>query len=400
MSITDSASITLPEPWPSRVRGGAPHIEMSELPSLPEGLAPGECLILRAANFEPVGLGLFDPEAKVLRTMPAGPEEAFDERFLHRRIHRALELRGRLGLIGEETAFRLINGEGDGLPGFLADVYARHVVLYLLSESLRPHAALVAKVIESELHPKSILSKVRPAGEVQTGKIPFQVEFGTEPPPALVVREDEIAYEVHLTGGINTGLFVDMREARRALRLWFGGKSVLNTFSYTGSFSVLAALEGARSVTSVEFAAGALEWTKTNFRLNGLNPDDDKYRFVRDDVFEFLKKSRRHEKEFDVVILDPPAKTVVPGRRWFLKSDYDRLIAHALKAAAPGALLVVASSCHAVNPDKLDSHIRAAARDSGRRLRLVESIGLPVDFPTQMIHPQSRYLKCSFLLAD
>lgn len=400
MPTSELASLTLPEPWPSRVRGGAPQIDLVELPGIPEGLGPGESLTLRADNFEPVGIGLFDPDAQVLRTMPAGADECFDERFLHRRIHQALELRGRLGLIGAETAFRLLNGEGDGLSGFLCDVYARHAVLYLLSESLRPHAAMIAKVIESELHPKSILSKVRPVSEVPTGKIPFHVEFGAEPPAALGVREDDVAYEVHLTGGINTGLFVDMREVRRALRLWFSGKRVLNTFSYTGSFSVLAALEGARSVTSVEFASGTLEWTKTNFRLNGLDPDQERYRFVRDDVFEFLKKSRRHEKDFDVVILDPPAKTTVPGKRWFLKSDYDRLIGHALKVAAPGALLVVASSCQMVSPDKLDSQIRAAARDSGRRLRLVESIGLPPDFPTQMIHPQSRYLKCLLLLVD
>lgn len=400
MPTTEPFSLTLKDPWPSRVRGGAPVIELGEVDTLPEGLSPGECLVLRAPNFEPVGLGLYDPDQGVVRSMPASPDETFDERFLHRRIHQALELRGRLGLVGEESAYRLLNGEGDGLSGFLVDVFARHVVIYLLSDALKTHAPLLAKVIESELHPHSIISKVRPGGEATPGKAPFQVEYGAAPPDALVVREDDVAFEVHLTGGLNTGLFLDAREVRRALRQWVAGKRVLNTFSYTGGFSVVAALEGARGVTSVEFASGALEWSRTNFRLNGLAPEKEGYRFVRDDVFEFLKNARRHEKEWDVVILDPPVKTVVPGRRWFLKSDYDRLIGRALSVCAPGALLVVSSSCQSITPDKLDAQIRSAARDAGRRLRLVETIGLPPDFPTQMIHPQARYLKSCFLLVD
>ena len=191
-----------------------------------------------------------------------------------------------------------------------------------------------------------------------------------------------------------------MREVRRALRPWFHGRSVLNTFCYTGSFSVVAALENAKSVVSVDFSAGVLDWAKTNFQLNELNVNDKRFKFVRDDVFEFLRVSRRHDKMFDVVILDPPATTTVPGRRWYLKSDYGRLMGHALKVVSPGGLIVVAATCTASRPEKLETQIREAARESGRRLRLADSLGLPSDFPTQMIYPQARHLKCYLLLAD
>ncbi len=206
-------------------------------------------------------------------------------------------------------------------------------------------------------------------------------------------------YEVHLTGGINTGLFLDMREVRRSLRPWLRGQSVLNLFSYTGSFSMLSVREGAKSITSVDFAQGVLDWTKTNLSLNEI-PLSKTIRFERDDVFEYLKTARRHDQMFDVIILDPPAKTTVPNKRWYIKSDYGRLIAHALKVLSPGGLLVVAASCIASRPEKIESQIREAARETQRRLRLVGAPGLPADFPTQMIQPSARHLKCFFLMAD
>ena len=400
MVTAEPISLTLSDPWPSRVRGGIPFLELAELATPVEGAEPGDVITLRAANFEPLGLAIYDPESGRLWSLPSSPDEVFDEKFLHRRVHQAVELRGRLGFPTEDSAYRLINGEGDGLPGFLVDVYSRHVVVYSLSPALDRHAPLLAKVIAEELHPHSVISKIRPTGELVTGKLPFRVEFGTEPPTDIVVREGGVAYEVHLTGGLNTGLFVDMREVRRALRPWFHGKSVLNTFCYTGSFSVVAAKENAKSVVSVDFSAGVLDWAKTNFQLNELNVNDKKFKFVRDDVFEFLRVSRRHDKMFDVVILDPPATTTVPGRRWYLKSDYGRLIGHALKVVSPGGLIVVAATCTASRPDKLETQIREAARESGRRLRMADSLGLPSDFPTQMIYPQARHLKCYLLLAD
>jgi 23S rRNA (cytosine1962-C5)-methyltransferase len=404
MTTTEPTSLTLNELWASRVRGGIPSIGLAELASLPipidiATMTPGEVVSLRAENFDAVGFGIVDPESEVIWCYPADPDESFDERFFRKRVRQALALRKRLGLVGDESGYRLIHGEGDHLAGYQVDVYAQHVVIYSLSAALDSHVPGWAEVIGSELQPLSIISKVRPAGEVPTGKVPFRLEYGVEPPATLSVREDDLLYEVHLTGGINTGLFLDMRQVRRSLRPWLRGKSVLNLFSYTGSFSMLAVREGAKSITSVDFAQGVLEWTKANLALNEI-PLSKNIRFDRDDVLEYVKVARRHDKTFDVVILDPPAKTTVPNKRWFMKSDYGRLIAHALKILSPGGLLVVAASSAVAKPEKLESQIREAGKETLRRLRLVDSPGLPSDFPTQMIHPAARHLKCLFLLAD
>jgi 23S rRNA (cytosine1962-C5)-methyltransferase len=203
-----------------------------------------------------------------------------------------------------------------------------------------------------------------------------------------------------LQGGLNSGLFCDMRDVRSQLRSWAKGRHVLNLFAYTGSFSLVAAMSGAKSVTSVDFAGGVLEWAKHNFQKNNLSPNDRRWRWIRADVFDFLKTSRRKSQTWDLIILDPPGTTSVPGRKWNLKSDYHRLIALALRVLAVEGILIVAANTRQSRPEGIEKHIREAAQICGRRLRLVSSMGLPADFPTQMIYPESRYLKVFVLHSE
>ena len=395
-----AATLRLDERWSARVAGGLPFIELAELPDLPAGLGRGEAVSLTDPEERPIGFGLFDPDNGLLRTLPADPSEQLDLGFFTRRIDAAFALRQRLGLVDPESAYRLVNGEGDGLAGFLVDIYAGYAIIFTYSDGFDHYVRLLADALDAVLQPIATIAKVRPPGETPTGRVGVTRLSDSDPPRQLVVVEEGVRYEVHLLGGINSGLFCDMREVRKAFGQLAPGCRVLNTFSYTGSFSVVAALAGAESVTSVDFAAGVLHWSKTNFELNGLAPNDSRFRFVRGDVFDFLKTARRKDRLYDAIVLDPPASSAVPGRRWHMKSDYDRLIGHALPLLAPGGLLVVAASSFGSRPDKLENQIRSAARDRGRRLALLQSFGLPPDFPTQMIHAQHRYLKCYFLKAD
>ncbi len=181
MTTAEPTSLNLPELWASRVRGGIPAIELDQLTDLP-AFASGDLLQLRAENFEPLGWGIADPETNVIWSFTSGPEEAFDPKFFHRRVQHAHRLRKRLGLTGDDAGYRLIHGEGDGLPGFQVDVYSQHVVVYSLSTALDRFAPLLAEQVGKELHAVSVISKVRPAGEVPTGKVPYRLEVGIEPP--------------------------------------------------------------------------------------------------------------------------------------------------------------------------------------------------------------------------
>ena len=385
------------------MRGGAPQLDPKESGLELGDLQSGATAILADAEGNSLAFGIHDAPNALVRVLPFEPDESpahLDVEFLRRRVKKALRWRKRLQLTGPEAAYRLINQEGDGLPGFTVDVYSGHSVIFSYSAALEPYAALLAEAVKLELKPQSVIGKIRPPGETPVGRVDFTLYSEEPPPKTLVVEEDDVKYEVHLQGGLNTGLFCDMRDVRRTVRNLSAGQRVLNLFAYTGSFSVVAALAEAKSVTTVEFAGGVVEWAKTNFALNEIPADHRGMKFVKADVFEFLKNARRRDDLWDLLILDPPLATSAPGRKWFLKSDYDRLIAHALRVLAPGGMMVVASSAMQSRPEGVESQIRHAAKEAGRRLRLVDAFGLPGDFPTQMIHAPSRYLKVFILLAD
>lgn len=398
--IAPALALVLPQPWAGRVAGGMPCVPLSELPQLPVELATGAVVALAGDVGERLGFGMIDRENEVLRALAGTGDEEFDLAFFRRRIRSGITLRRRLRLLGPQSACRLVHGDGEGLSGFVADWYAGHVVAYSFSEGYSAIVDRFSSALLEEISPASLIHKVRAPGEPTKGQVAFRTLHGALPPQQLIVAEGKLRYEVHLTGGLNTGLFCEMRDVRRALGRWVTRRRVLNAFAYTGSMSVVAAAAKASGVDSVDFAAGVLNWSKSNFQLNGLDPTASQFRFIRDDVFDFLKSQRRRSRMYDAIILDPPAATGVPGRRWFLETDYDRLIGHALHLLTHAGLLVVAASSMRSRPDKIENQIRTAARDHGRRMRLVQSFGLPADYPTPMIFPQGRYLKCYFLLVE
>ena len=401
-SPADLPLIRLDETASSRVRGGTPSLELKDVEA-PDGLAGGDAFRLIDPSGVDIAFAIADPENECLRVLPLLADESgrlFDFGFFRKRIRRALSWRKRLELVADDSAYRLVNAEGDDLSGFVVDVYSRHAIVYTFSEAYDRWAETMAKALLAEKVCDTVVRKVRPSGETPVGRVEFRQFSEESPPRTAVVVEDDAKYEVHLQGGLNTGLFCDMRDVRRAIRPLAPNQRVLNLFAYTGSFSVAAALAGAKSVTTVEFAGGVVEWAKTNFALNELPVDGRQFRFVKADVFEFLKTARRKEEAWDLIILDPPISTNAPGRKWFLKSDYDRLIAHALRVLAPGGVIVVAANTVQSRPEGVEKHIKEAAKATGRRLRLLDSFGLPADFPTQMIHPLGRYLKVFFLLSE
>jgi 23S rRNA (cytosine1962-C5)-methyltransferase len=359
-------------------------------------LEPGRPLRFVDARGQTLAVGVADPENEVVRLWAHGEGvRALDAAFFRAQLAPALAHRQTLGLADGASAYRLFNAEGDGLSGLAVDVYGAYAVVTALSRGLVGHARLLAQVA-LELVPGSGLPlrgavlKTRLKGSGNTPERAKEDLVGEAPPEKLVVRERGVAYEVHLRGGINVGLFTDMREHRAGLARFVRGKRVLNTFAYTGALSVAAARAGASSVTSVDLAAGPLAWARANFELSGLDPAA--HHWEASDVFRFLEAERARRAAYDVVILDPPTVSGARASLWSQKRDYPELIAAAC-AVLPeaGGHLWISSNTHK-GPSVL-AHIEAGMALAKRPAQVLELGGLPPDYPTPLDWPAARYLE-------
>jgi 23S rRNA (cytosine1962-C5)-methyltransferase len=359
-------------------------------------LEPGRPLRLLDGRDMLRAIAVADPENDLLRVWSHGEDaRPPDAAFVRARLAAALDLRRTLGLCDGESAYRLFNGEGDGMSGLSVDVYGRFVVVTALSRGLLGFARLLAQSA-LELLPAAGLPvggavlKTRLKG---TGNTPERAKddvVGETPPDKLIVRESGVPYEVHLRGGINVGLFTDMREHRAGLARFVRGKRVLNTFAYTGALSVAAARAGATAVTSVDLAAGPLAWARANFALSNL--DAAAHRWEVADVFRFLQAERERGTTHDVVILDPPTVSGARASLWAQKRDYPDLIAAAC-AVLPdaGGHLWISSNTHR-GPSVL-KHVDAGMALARRDAQVLELGGLPPDYPTPLGWPAARYLE-------
>ena len=383
-----------------RVRAGHPQLPLSDL----EGatLEPGRPLRLSVVRGDVVGVGVADPENELVRVWRSPDDNglelrALDAEFFRRHVRRAFALRRTLGLVEEDAVYRLVNGEGDGLSGLAADVYGPFVVVTALSRGLLGLARVLGEAAravlgEAGLPVRGIVLKVRLKAQGSGPERAKDQVVGEDPPAKLIVRERGVPYEVHLRGGINVGLFSDMREHRAGLARFVRGQRVLNTFAYTGALSLAAARAGAASVTSVDLAAGPLAWARENFRLSGLDPEAPAFRWETSDVFKFLDAERARAAIYDVIILDPPTVSGARTASWAQKRDYPELI-EAACALLPddGGHLWVSSNTHR-GPSVL-KHIEAGLALAKRGGDVLELGGLPPDFPTPANWPAARYLE-------
>ena len=375
-----------------RLRQGAPWVPLEGLPTA-RGCEPGRAVRLLDPRGAPVASGIADPENGVIHVLALDTVRSFDDKFFAARVTRALALRKALGLAGLEASYRLLNGEGDGLPGFSIDRFGEYAVVCAPSRPLLPFARLLAEACltaagEPRLHGAVI--KVRSKDPQDRANKDETV--GKPAPDKLVVTELGVPYEVHLRGSLNVGLFPDMREQRRNIGRFVAGRRVLNTFAYTGALSVAAARAGAARVTSVDLSSGVLAWARENFRLSGFATEDDRFRFVVSDVRRFMQKEVERGNQFDTVIMDPPTVSAARASQWSMKRDYPQLIALATKLLPPaGGVLWIAANTRR-GPSVL-RHVEEGIRQSGRHGCLLEIGGLPPDFPTPPGWPESRYLE-------
>jgi 23S rRNA (cytosine1962-C5)-methyltransferase len=356
------------------VQAGHPWVYRDALPR--HALETGEWVRVEAGTA--AAYGLYDAEGAIavrLFSRLALP----DRSWFADRVREALDLRSGLEASGTD-AYRLLHGEGDGLPGIVVDRYGRHAVLKVYSQGVRAALPPVVKALTSALDLRG-LSERHEAG--------LERVYGQLPPPEVTVSENGLRMLANLHEGQKTGLFLDQRDNRATVRRLASGREVLNLFSYNGGFSVSALAGGATRVVSVDQAEAALRDADRTVALNGF--DVERHSSVAADVFDFLAGGGT--QRFGLVICDPPSLAHAKRSRHVALRAYRRLNASALARVSAGGLLATSSCTAQVSPEAFRQVVADAAGEAGVRAQVVHEAGQPVDHPVPTHFPEGRYLK-------
>ena len=348
-------------------------------------------------------------------------ENEFDDEFFLRRLQSAYELRQTLGLIRDDNnAYRLVHGEGDGLPGLIIDVYAHtavmqahtagiHYIREALAEDLiRVAGAEIRNVYyksETTLGYKTVARQEAEAkGESVNGYLIIDGKPVTDAAQGRalestisdVALENGLKFHVDWLKGQKTGFFVDQRENRALVEHFARGRRVLNMFCYTGGFSFYAMRGGAELVHSVDVSKQAISITNANVELNF--PGDPRHSAYAADAFDFLKNPGRFTSiegtfPYDLVILDPPAFAKHKKVLHNALRGYQKLNAAALERMPSGSILFTFSCSQVVTKDDFRCAVFSAAAQVGRRVRILYQLHQPADHPINIYHPEGEYLK-------
>ncbi|ABC82146.1 class I SAM-dependent rRNA methyltransferase [Anaeromyxobacter dehalogenans] len=392
------AELPLRKDLARHLRAGHPWVFRKAVERAPARLPAGTIVdVTEDGRF--VARGYYDPHSAIsVRILTREPAEAIDAAFWRRRVARAVALRREL--VRDTTGYRVVHGEGDALPGVVADRYDRHVVLKLYSAGLTPHRAEIVEALHAE--------QEGVAGVFGRDEIPRddqdegegggsgRVLWGAEPPERIAIDEHGMKVLVDVRRGQKTGHFLDQRENRRMVRdLARGRAEALNLFGYTGGFSVAAALGGAGHVVTVDVDRDAIALARENFRANGLDAAD--HAFAAEDCFELLARYKREGRRFDLVVCDPPAFAKSQKAVEGALAGYASLNRAALAVLAPGGLLVTASCSARVSAEQFADAVKEAAYKARVDLALVAETRQPPDHPVSLQFREGRYLKCMVL---
>lgn len=397
-------SLNLPTNLKTRLSQGHPWVYRNQLgEGVPPRLVTGSWVQVRCGNF--TAYGLWDASGPIaVRLFSA--RRVPDYEWVLEQVTRAWENRAPLRerQIGPDRteAYRLIFGEGDGLPGLTVDLYGQYAVLATYSEGVEVLKDWLVEALHTLVPLKGIVQRgsrqsvettdtEATIGRATEGPGKLRGLWGRLPPRDLVVEEHGLKFKANLFEGQKTGLFLDHRENRRFLQDWSAGQRVLNCFSYTGAFSVYAARGGASQVISCDVALQASADAQENFRLNGYDPTQ--YEFISEDCFELLSRYGREKRRFDLIILDPPSFAHSKKQVYSALRGYTRLNQLALALLEPGGLLASASCTSYVSPDMFREMLAGAAASAGQRLQLLHDAGQPLDHPVPAHFLEGRYLK-------
>ncbi len=373
-----------------RWAAGHPWIFRSDVNSRPD--APAGVVRVRAPDGGVIGWALWSPQSEIsLRLLDRDPDAVIGEEWWHLAIGRAVKRRAPLSR--DATAFRVVHGEGDGLPSLVCDLYDRWLVVQLNSAGLEAHRRDIVRALMAHTAAEGMLARNDTPSRGREG-LPRTTELieGAVPEEVEIV-EHGVRYLAAPWTGQKTGAFLDQRENRHLIGSLARGRA-LDCFSYHGSFALHLAA-GAGEVTALDASAAALARARQNAELNGFG----NMRFVEADAFDFLRAEEQAGERYDTIVLDPPAFAKSRQSLAGALRGYKEINLRAMRLLAPGGFLFTAScSFHLTRPLFMEM-LEAAAADSGRRLAVRAITGQPLDHPELLTVPETGYLKGALLEA-
>lgn len=377
-------SIQRKHPW---VFSGAIHKIINPTMQEPD---EGELVQVVDNNNTFLGLGFFQDATIAVRII-SFKDVAIDQHFWDTKINTAFQLRQQINLsnTSETNIYRLIHAEGDGIPGLIIDFYNGTAVIQAHNKGIYDQLDFISEALK-KVYQNNLIAVYNKSAEALSKQTSltniensYLYENGT---PELIGKENNHQFHLDWVDGQKTGFFIDQRENRRLLGKYANNKKVLNTYCYSGGFSVYALKSGAKEVHSVDSSQKAIDLTDQNIALNQLK----NHKSFAIDTMDFLKQNKT---TYDIIVLDPPAFAKRQKAKHNAVQGYKRINKLALQQIKPGGILFTFSCSQAVNRKLFTDTVTAAAIEVGRDVKILHHLSQPADHPINIYHPEGEYLK-------
>jgi len=380
-------TIIVPKGQRAKARDGSPWIFSNEIRMDPaaKALAAGQVVNVRGEDGRSFGTGYFNPKSLIaVRLLAEDCDVVIDAGFFEQRLRRALELRQ---AIYDRPFYRLLHAEGDGVPGLVIDRFDDTVTVQIGTAGMERQIEAIAAALEAVLKPRTVILRNDAPSRALEGLESYVKTLKGEG-RRIAVEENGARYIADLTEGQKTGWYYDQRDNRAFVARLAKGKTVLDAYSYTGGFGILAAKAGAKEVVCLDSSAPALALAEESARANAVT-----IKPVKADMFEELERLKAAGERFDIVLADPPPfvkskKDLEPGAK-----AYRKLTRLAADVTAPGGLLMVASCSHNIPTERFAQECAQGLLRAGRRAAMIHQAGAGPDHPVHPLLPESAYLK-------
>ena len=375
-----------------RARAGAPWLFSNEIEMPTKTLAPGALVNVMGDDGRVFGTGYLNSKSLIaVRLLDPLADVAIDMEFLAAKLKRALSLRETLY---RAPFYRLVNAEGDGLPGLTVDRFADTAVVQITTAGMEALLEPLLAALDETLKPAHIVLRADAPARALEG-LESYVRAAKGEAGRIAVEENAVRYFADMTCGQKTGWYYDQRDNRAFVASLSRGKSVLDAYCYSGGFALAAAHGGAKEVAGLDSSAPALALAEDGAAANGLS-----CKFVKADVIEELERLWASQEKFDVVVADPPPFVKAKKDLEAGAKAYRKLARLTASVTAPGGLLLLASCSHNISPERFAQECAAGIWRAGRIARLIRQGGAACDHPIHPMLPESAYLKALVYALD